>query len=138
MLEEGCTAALLVIDLQPAFTDTIKDADYAQRVAQTIAYMRARLPAPRIVHIRADYVNSPMRTRSGDLNPSRIPPNGGAAAKWAAEVESEPVFVKSTINGFHNTGLEEHLKAQSVTRLYCIGMLTAACVHSTAVGGMNR
>ena len=132
------SSALLVIDLQPIFTDSIKDPDYEGRVQRTLAFMRQQLPATHIVHIRANYVDTPMKTRSGDLNPTRAVPSDSIGTSWAVEIPGEPVVTKSTINGFHKTELEEYLKSLGVSRLYCIGMLTAACVHSTAVGGMNR
>lgn len=132
------TSALLIIDLQPIFTNTISDANYSSRVQQTLSFLRTQISPCRIVHIRANYLNSPMRTRSGDLNPMRPVPSESTPIEWAAELTDEYVVIKTTINGFHGTDLEAYLKNQGVDRLYCMGMLTAACVHSTAVGGMNR
>lgn len=132
------SSAVLVIDLQPVFTDAITDGDYSNRVGRTLRFFRDQLPPSRVVHIRANYSATPMRTRSADLHPGRPQPSDSIGTEWAAELPGEPVVTKTTINGFHNTELEQYLKAQGVTRIYCIGMLTAACVHSTAVAGMNR
>ena len=132
------SSALLVIDLQPIYTNGITDLQYPDRVMEMLSFMRQTLPASHIVHIRANYVDSPMRSRSGDLNPTRPVPSDSAAAPWAVETSDEVVITKSTINGFHNTHLDTYLKEKGISRLYCMGMLTSACVHSTAVGGMNR
>ena len=46
--------------------------------------------------------------------------------------------MKTTIDGFHKTELENYLHLLGVDTIVCIGMLTCCCVHQTAIGGMLR
>ena len=131
------SSALLVIDLQPIYTNGITDLQYPDRVMEMLSFMRQTLPASHIVHIRANYVDSPMRMRVDDIS-HRERPSDEVPAPWAVEMLEEPIFKKSTVDGFHSTHLDTYLKEKGISRLYCMGMLTSACVHSTAVGGMNR
>ena len=129
-------AAIIVIDLQPLFTKNITDEQYKDRVNTCMQFMRSKLPPDRIIHLRADYSNSPMSCCT--LRPTAQRPTDTIATDWAREEQSELVVTKNTVNGFHNTELEAYLHTHNVKTLFMIGMLTAACVHETAIGAMNR
>lgn len=132
------TTALLVVDLQPVFTSNIQDTKYSLRVQRILHHMRSILPPSHIVHIRANYEGSVMCPRSRVLRPDLPIPTDITGTEWAKELDNEPVIQKTTINGFHNTSLEQYLHSIRVRKVFLIGMLTAACIHSTAVGAMNR
>jgi nicotinamidase-related amidase len=135
-LENAESTALIVVDLQPLFTRNITDNDYEGRVTACLTFMRSKIPPCRIVHLRANYSNSSMSVCQ--LRPEAQRPTDSVPTAWAKEEEGEVVVTKSTINGFHETNLDSYLSSQGVKTIYLIGMLTAACVHETAIGGMNR
>ena len=133
--------ALLVIDLQPIFTNNLQNDvkyEFEKNISTTLSYMRNMLPPECIVHLRANYSNTPMKTRSYHLNPNLPVPDDITPTTYGIEHENEVVFEKSTINGFHDTPLDKYLKSKNIIKIYCIGLLTAACVHETAIGGLNR
>ena len=130
--------ALVLVDLQPVFTDRFNGTLFEERVKQTIEYARAVLPAKRIIHLRANYVGSLMRPFSQVLNPSLPVPSDTAACSWSKELDEECVIIKSTINGFHETSLTEYLRGEGVETILLSGLLTCCCVHETAIGGLNR
>jgi nicotinamidase-related amidase len=134
-------SALIVIDLQPIFIERVPNIEldqFKENVISTLTYFRTLLPSSRIVHLRANYADSPMKTRSRMLNPGLPIPTNILPVDWGAENPLEPVFTKDTINGFHNTLLAAYLQSEGVETIYLIGLLTAACVHETAIGGLNR
>mmetsp|Transcript_2968 Transcript_2968/g.4496 ORF Transcript_2968/g.4496 Transcript_2968/m.4496 type:complete len:202 (-) Transcript_2968:200-805(-) len=135
------TSALLVIDLQPAFTSSLSETSlftFKQNVSECLTLFRSSHPPPRIIHVRAVYTHTPMVTYSRVMKIHKPYPTDTAAVEWAQEMQGEMIITKDTINGFHNTQLADYLTACGVTHVYLMGMLTAACVHETAVGAMNR
>lgn len=129
--------AFLFIDLQPIFTDGT-DPIFETKIVDTLKYARSILPPERIIHIRANYANTPMMTVSSMKYPTRKQPTDPRAAPWAEETSDETVIVKTTIDGFHNTNLEEYLKNHNVKVIFLCGLLTCCCVHETAIGGLIR
>lgn len=87
---------------------------------------------------RANYVNSKMQPFSRVLDPSKAVPSDITATAWAEEEAGEPVIMKPTINGFHDTKLEEYLLDIGVDTIILCGLLTCCCVHETAIGGLVR
>mmetsp|Transcript_17795 Transcript_17795/g.29747 ORF Transcript_17795/g.29747 Transcript_17795/m.29747 type:complete len:190 (-) Transcript_17795:139-708(-) len=132
------TCAILFIDLQPVFTDRFNDSPFKQQIESALAFARSVLPPERIVHLRANYVGSKMQPFSRVLNPSKPVPSDVTATPWAEEQPGELVMMKATINGFHETSLEEYLTGQGVDTIILCGLLTCCCVHETAVGGLVR
>ena len=132
------SCAFLFIDLQPLFTDRFNNTEFQQQVERALEFARTTCPPERIVHLRADYVDSKMRPFTRVLNPSKPVPCDITATTWASEVSEEVVITKKTINGFHDTNLEEYLVSIGVDTIICCGLLTCCCVHETAIGGMVR
>lgn len=131
-------SAFLVIDLQPVFTDTIRDESYQHTVKRNLDAARKLLCPDRIIHVRANYGNTPMLTRSRILHPDTIQPTDTTGTLWAAELEDEKVIEKTTVDAFYLTDLENYLRERNITSLFCCGMLTCCCVHETAIGGVLR
>lgn len=132
--------AFLFIDLQPLFARKFDDSQFALNIAELLSFARSVVPASNIVHLRANYADTPMKPYSKILNPN-LPMPGDSdldAVSWAKELPGEVVIVKSTVDGFHETILNTHLKEKGIERIICCGLLTCCCVHETAIGGMNR
>ena len=79
-----------------------------------------------------------MQPFSRVLDPSKPIPSDITATSWAQEKDGEPVIMKPTINGFHDTKLEEYLVSLGVDTILLCGLLTCCCVHETAIGGLVR
>ena len=92
-----------------------------------------------VVHIRADYDDSPhvatMRRLNPGLNRCAITPE---AESWAEALPGERVVLKSTFDGFLSTNLESILRNRGVSRVLVAGLVTSACVLSTALGAFHR
>ncbi len=130
--------AFLFIDLQPLFTDRFNGTEFVTLTEQALAFARSVTIADKIIHLRANYENSKMIAFSYILNPTLPVPNDSTATSWAVETTNEIVITKKTINGFHDTNLEEYLHGQGVDTIICCGLLTCCCVHETAIGGLVR
>ncbi|KAE9630484.1 isochorismatase family protein [Parasedimentitalea maritima] len=127
------TTALLIVDMQmemtfrteagrPRATPQAED-----RVTDLVAGFRgAGLPVLH-VHHDAPQPESPFR---------RDAP-GGAPMPCAAPMGDEPVFWKTGSSGFVDTGLEDHLRKNGITRLVIVGGVAAFCVNSTARSAAN-
>jgi nicotinamidase-related amidase len=137
-IESWDTCAFLFIDLQPVFTDRFNETAFVGQTEDALAFARTALPPSRIVHIRANYSGTKMVPYSRVLNPQLPYPSETSAASWATEQSDEPVIIKPTVNGFHETSLEEYLTSQGVDTIIICGLLTCCCVHETAIGGMVR
>lgn len=79
-----------------------------------------------------------MQPFSRVLDPSKAIPSDITATLWAKEEPGEPVITKHTINGFHDTSLEQYLLNLGVDTILLCGLLTCCCVHETAIGGLVR
>jgi nicotinamidase-related amidase len=131
-------AAFLFIDLQPLFTNLVPDQQFQDNIVKALAWARHAVPRERIVHIRANYEHSRSKPITSVLHPGRPVPCDATAVSWASETRDEKVVVKTTIDGFQDTELESYLSALGVEYIVCMCLLTAACVHETAIGGMLR
>ena len=130
--------AFLFIDLQPVFTAKYDNTEFQTNIETALCYARKRVSPNKIVHVRANYVGSAMVPYSLILNPNLSIPSDIQATTWAVENSNEYVLEKSTINGFHETELSDYLKSIHVDTIVLAGLLTCACVHETAIGGLNR
>mmetsp|Transcript_13998 Transcript_13998/g.41383 ORF Transcript_13998/g.41383 Transcript_13998/m.41383 type:complete len:193 (-) Transcript_13998:144-722(-) len=137
-------AALIVVDVQtcwwslsPCGLARAAFPNLPQRTAALLAM--ARVHGVPIVHVRANYEGSPhvatMRRLNPSLNTVPILPDSEA---WARERPGEPVVFKSTFDGFFRTELEACLCRMGVTRVLVCGLVTSACVLSTALGAFHR
>lgn len=132
------TCAFLFIDLQPLFTDRFNETVFVSQTENALKFARSVISSEKIVHLRANYEGSKMIAFSYILSPNLPVPNDSTATSWAKEEPNEVVITKTTINGFHETNLEEYLRSQGVDTIILCGLLTCCCVHETAIGGLVR
>jgi nicotinamidase-related amidase len=132
------TCAFLFIDLQPVFTDRFNGTAFQTQTECALAAARAAVTPDKIVHLRANYVGSKMQPFSRVLDPSKAVPSDIKATTWAEELPGELVMMKTTINGFHETDLEQYLTGLGVDTIILSGLMTCCCVHETAIGGLVR
>ena len=132
-------SAFVIIDFQPAFTKSIQDeATFGQNVAEALIEVRRLFKPGHIIHVRANYKDTPMITSSQILNPGPLSPTDTLGTSWAMELDSEVVIEKHTVDGFYQTRFEDYLRGKGITHLYMCGMLTCCCVHQTAIGALLR
>jgi nicotinamidase-related amidase len=119
--------ALLVIDVQESFRSTerwqtISDPEVLPRIANLVEWFRAaRSPVFWVLHSDPDTASA------------FDPANGLVRVVDTLEVAAdEPVIVKTTINSFTSTDLEQRLRAAGVDRLVLCGIRTDQCVETTA------
>lgn len=121
------TQALLVIDVQESFRSTerwstISDPEVLPRVAELVDRFRdAGAPVFWILHSDPG--------SGGDFDPASGLVRVAAPLAPAPE---EPVMVKTTINSFTSTDLEQRLRDAGVDRLVLCGIRTEQCVETTA------
>ena len=147
MAARGRTA-LLVIDCQSIYTDTVDTGAFPRLVPSikaVLAAARASDGRCLIVHVRAAYsveedewytkfcANRPEK-------PRRVVPTDVPAWAEAQEGENELVAIKRHFSAFDTptAGLLEVLRRQGVSHLLCCGLLTSVCVHHTAIGAHQR
>jgi nicotinamidase-related amidase len=53
-------------------------------------------------------------------------------------LEDEPVFGKRAWSGFHDTFLDQHLRALDIKTLVCVGYAVRACFYGTIVDAVYR
>ena len=122
----GASTALLVIDVQQGFDDSVwgrrNNPGLEPRVAELLAAFRgARLPVLHARHMSA-LPGSPLR-----------PGQPGNDFKIAAAPRAdEPVVEKRVNSCFVGTALDEHLRRSGIGRLVLAGLTTNHCVSTTA------
>ena len=135
-------AALLVVDVQTCWytnSPLVRTAfpHLPEKLEALLALARRRGLV--VVHIRADYDDSPhvatMRRLNPGLNRCAITPE---AESWAEALPGERVVLKSTFDGFLCINLETMLRNRGVSRVLVAGLVTSACVLSTALGAFHR
>ena len=135
-------AAVVVVDVQTCWysqSPTVKAAfpDFGRNMAELLRVARRRgIP---LVHLRARYSNTGHAATMRRLNPALN--KGGITPEpepFAAALAGEPVVHKPTFDGFFRTELEGILIEMGVTRILVCGLVTSACVLSTAFGGFSR
>ena len=121
------TQALLVIDVQESFRgterwDTISDPAVIDRIGALVERFRtAGASVIWILHSDPD--------TEGDFDPQ----SGLVRVVDTLEpAAGEPVIVKTTINAFTSTDLEQRLRDAGVDRLVLCGIRTEQCVETTA------
>jgi nicotinamidase-related amidase len=121
------TQALLVIDVQESFRGTerwgtISDPEVLTRVEALVERFRAAgAPVFWILH-------------SEPGSDSAFDPKSGLVrvVDTLQPAAGEPVIVKTTINSFTSTDLEQRLRDAGVDRLVLCGIRTEQCVETTA------
>ena len=136
-------SAVVVIDVQPIWSSSEPIVTNFPHLGGNVRSLlaRARANGMPVVHVRASYDNSPhvalLRRNAPELNRAgRIDPY--ATEEWARELPGEHVVFKSSFNAFDKTSLETLLKeCLGVERVYLCGLVTSACVLSTALGAFS-
>ncbi|AKU17886.1 isochorismatase family protein [Luteipulveratus mongoliensis] len=122
-MDRSPAQALITIDMQHAFltgVSPVRDAALLMAAVGTQLHA-ARTTGSLVVHLQNDGA-------SGS-------PDEPHAPGWALEVpvrNGEPVFRKSSDDGFAGTGLERVLRANGVTTVSICGLLSEMCVAATA------
>jgi nicotinamidase-related amidase len=132
--------ALLLVDYQPAYwagPAALAFPELPARVGALLARARSRLAPPQIVHVRANYSHR-FAQNFKRLNPGRALPGDVEATPWAASTVGEKVVVKGSFDAFHDTRLDDHLRALGCDRVVVCGLLTSACVLFTAQSAFAR
>ncbi|WFS00899.1 isochorismatase family protein [Rhizobium tumorigenes] len=125
--------ALVIIDMQMLMQHRIEagrdhvNGDAAGKIAALARSFREKGRA--VIHIRH---------RDGDTA-SPLHPNapGFQSIACVRELESEPVFIKTTSSGFASTELESYLRANAITDLVVTGAVAGFCVNSTVRAGAD-
>ena len=156
MLDSQSTA-LLVIDMQRDFLDPRGYAARAcvdvARLRQTIAPVQALLFAARAAEIRVVFTREGHRPDLSDCPPTKLARSRAAGAEigsagplsrllvrgeWGHDLideiqalAGEVIIDKPGYSAFHQTDLEQILRAQSIHTLVVCGVTTEVCVHTT-------
>lgn len=136
-------AAIIVIDVQPIWSSSEPIVQNFPELGGNVGALlaKARAAGMPVVHVRASYDDSPhvalLRRNAPELNRAgRIDPN--ITEPWAEPLPGEHIVFKPSFNGFHQTNLESLLKdTLRVERVYLCGLVTSACVLSTALGAFT-
>jgi nicotinamidase-related amidase len=126
-----------VIDVQKDTTSNAMYGDtteFVEKVNQAIVFAQAN--DMDVLYVKNEYGNNPIvwllsmgRYREG---------TGGIELDSRLQVVSDNVFSKSVGDSFSSKDFEEYLVSNNIDTLYIVGADAAACVYSTAQGGMNR
>jgi len=131
-------SALLVIDVQNDTTGNMAiygdTAGFVEKVNQAIA--TAEQNGMEIIYIKNVYGGNPLisflshgKYREG---------TNGAELDGNLYVVNENIFSKAIGDSFSSRDFEEYLISREIDTLYIVGADAAACVLSTARGGINR
>ncbi len=131
-------AALLVIDVQ---NDTTNNTDlyddttaFVENVNNAIAL--AETQGMEILYVKNEYEGNPLVSL---LAGGRYQPGSeGAELDARLQVLNDSIFTKSVGDSFSSATFEAFLAEKQVDTLYIAGADAAACVLSTARGGLNR
>ena len=151
------TTALLVIDMQRDFLDprgyaAMAGVDVA-RLRQTVAPVQALLAAARATQVRVIFTREGHRPDLSDCPPAKLARSRAAGAEigstgplgrllvrgeWGHDLidEMQPlpgefVIDKPGYSAFHQTDLDQILRAQGIQTLLVCGVTTEVCVHTT-------
>jgi nicotinamidase-related amidase len=154
---ESQSTALLVIDMQRDFLDPRGYAALAGvdvgRLRQAIAPVQALLVAARVTGIRVIFTREGHRPDLSDCPPAKLARSRAAGAEigsagplgrllvrgeWGHDLidEMQPlagevIIDKPGYSAFHQTDLEQILRAQGICTLVVCGVTTEVCVHTT-------
>lgn len=149
--------ALLVIDMQRDFLDSRGYAARAgvdiSRLRQTIEPVQALLAVARASHMRVIFTREGHRPDLSDCPPAKLARSRAAGAEigsagplgrllvrgeWGHDLidemapqAGEPVIDKPGYSAFHQTDLDQILRAQGIHTLIVCGVTTEVCVHTT-------
>jgi nicotinamidase-related amidase len=151
------STVLLVIDMQRDFLDSRGYAAKAgvdvARLRQTIAPVQDLLEAARAAGVRVIFTREGHRPDLSDCPPAKLARSRAAGAEigsagplgrllvrgeWGHDLidevqplENEVVIDKPGYSAFHQTDLDQILRAQGIQTLVVCGVTTEVCVHTT-------
>lgn len=125
--------ALVIVDMQMLMQHRIEagrdhvNGDAPDKVAALAKAFRQNGQA--VIHIRHrdDDLASPLHPDAAGFQPMSC----------AEELESEPVFMKTTSSGFASNELERYLRAEGISSLVVTGAVAAFCISSTVRAGAD-
>jgi nicotinamidase-related amidase len=141
------SAALLVMDYQPAWIQTLTDSDaLLSRAAQAIATVRARgaqVAYCRVAFTPADYGAVPARNLIFNQlasRPGALDEDAPATAidDRVAPEPSDKVVRKTRVGAFARTDLDEWLRDRAIDTLILAGISTSGVVLSTVCDAADR
>ncbi|CBY22819.1 unnamed protein product [Oikopleura dioica] len=143
-LYQSSKTAIVLVDLQTFFYRDSKLVSAAfpklgENVKELLACARSR--GQTIVHVRAVYNHRQSKWMRAfeRINPDKADPEiqNDCTEDFAREFPGEIIVEKHTFNGFQDTGLEEKLNALGIKSVIVCGLVTGACVMSTANGAFQ-
>jgi nicotinamidase-related amidase len=128
-------SALVVLDIQNDITSIYGDtAEFVDKVNRAITI--ARGSEMEIIYIKSEYGDNPIIPL---LNGGRFKKGTyGAELDGRLDIVNGNIFSKLISDSFSSKDFEEYLMSQKIDTLYIVGADAAACVHKTALGGINR
>jgi nicotinamidase-related amidase len=123
-------SALLVIDMQAGFLYGSPGAYKVDELVGTVAALRqrARDDGVPVVYLQHDGASG---------HPTEVGSDGWLIVSELAPLPSEQVVRKRSVDGFHDTELDERLRAMGVDRLIVTGFATELCVDTTCRRGIT-
>ncbi|CAG5114197.1 Oidioi.mRNA.OKI2018_I69.chr2.g8261.t1.cds [Oikopleura dioica] len=143
-LYKSSQTALILVDLQTFFyrdSKLVSSAfpDLGKNVMELLESARSK--GQTIVHVRAVYNHQQSKWMRAfeRINPDKADPEiqNDCTEEFAKELPGEIIIEKHTFNGFQDTGLEEKLNALGIKSVIVCGLVTGACVMSTANGAFQ-
>ena len=135
--------ALLVVDVQQAYTDSLRASRSAAYVDQAIDAIN-RLSAEAVargdvvLYVRNEFTRPATKLVSRVLfRGLGLPGSAGIGFDRLLRILG-PEFVKSVGDAFSDSKLEEYLREQGISEVAIVGLDGIACVQRTARGALNR
>lgn len=126
--------AVIVLDMVNDFVTGTIAAERAQRIIPSLR--DELLPAAREHGIRVIYVNDAHRPEDLELEVwgehAMQGTEGADVIPDLTPTEVDDVFEKRFYDGFHETGLDHHLRSLGVNRIIVTGLHTNMCVRHTS------
>merc|ERR1711953_9708 len=135
------SSILLCIDLQtcyyqPPITELFPKLE--QNVRNVLGFCRDS--KVQVVHVRQEDLRgiSEWLPWWEELHPDQVGDLGvPSPLKCSEELQTEPVFIKNTFDGFYKTGLDKYLREKNVKTVVVMGLITRACVLNTIMSAFN-
>jgi nicotinamidase-related amidase len=132
--------AIVLLDMVNDFVTGKIAAERAQRIIPTLG--DELLPAAREHGVRVVYVNDAHRPEDLELDVwgehAMRGTEGADVIPELAPTEADDVFEKRFYDGFHETGLDHHLRSLGVDRVVVAGLHTNMCVRHTSASAFFR
>jgi nicotinamidase-related amidase len=131
-------SALLVIDVQ---NDTTSNSNYYGDTTNFVAKVNQAISSAQkqgmeIIYIKNEYGNNPFVSLIAMGKHKKD--SAGADLDHRLQVVNNHIFSKSIGDSFASPAFEKYLISKDIKNLYLVGADAAACIYSTAQGGLNR